>query len=123
MVAPDTVGNKAKLGGGSVDEPSPQTDAVGASSQAKGVPSVVDAKLPTCIPVTWTDARRRYHLAYPRSPWDARRYLICRLVAGSTDLDTQAVVDDHGNLVETHCRDPRTFAGMGFMRLQQRAAA
>lgn len=81
------------------------------------------AKLPTCIPVRWTDRSNRYHLAYPRSPWDPRRYLICRVAAGSSDLDTQAVVDDHGNLVETHCRDPRTLMGMGFMRLRQAGAA
>jgi hypothetical protein len=73
------------------------------------------ARLPTCIPVTWT-AGGRYHLAYPRSPYDPDRYLIVRCpgnYASSLAGNTLAVVDDFGNLVETHIRGEMFFRPIG----------
>jgi hypothetical protein len=72
--------------------------------------------LPTCIPVTWETADGQYLLAYPRSPYDPHRYLIarCRPARDQQTLkgDTLAVVDDFGNLVETHVRGELFFRPM-----------
>lgn len=53
-------------------------------------------RLPTSIPVTYTDAKGRYCLAYARSPWNAARYLVIRTADGT---DLECVHDDFGNLI------------------------
>lgn len=53
-------------------------------------------RLPVCIPITWRDPQGRYCLAYPRSPWEPRRYQVVRCDSGP-DLD--CTVDDFGDLV------------------------
>lgn len=57
------------------------------------------SKLPTCIPVSWTD-KGVYHLAYHHGFTDQRLYSICRMASGVDDIPTLlATVDDFGALV------------------------
>lgn len=72
------------------------------------------ARLPLCIPVSYTTAAGRYMLAYPRSPWDPRRYQVLTLDGRGTDGDVMCTVDDFGDLVPTHVRNPESAYGMGF---------
>ena len=68
------------------------------------------ARLPYCIPICWTTADGQQLLAYPRAASDRDRYHVMRLSFGGTMAgDTLAVVDDFGNLVETHARSDLGF--------------
>lgn len=75
------------------------------------------AKIPFNEPIRWTTKEGLRCRAFPRSPWDPRLYLLTD--GGPTcDTDTLATVDDFGNLVVTHRRDPQSLAGMAFVRVQ-----
>jgi hypothetical protein len=58
-------------------------------------------QLPTCIPTAYTDRAGRHCLAYPRSPWNAARYLVTRSggAAEPHPTDLECVHDDFGRLV------------------------
>lgn len=79
-------------------------------------------KLPHNTPLQYRDAQGVYIDVYARAPWDPGRYQVCRC-PGGPDSDTLAVMDDHGNLVETHCRRRASPMGMFFAPIAQGAAA
>ena len=64
---------------------------------------------PYCIPLCWTTADGQQRLAYPRRGHERTHYLVMRLGTGTMAGDTLAVVDDFGNLVETHVRSALGF--------------
>ena len=78
--------------------------------------------MPVCIPVSYTGNDGHYRLAYPRSPWDFRLYQVVDCHQPNTDGDTLCTVDDFGNLVVTHRRNPNSLMGMGFVRVNRSAA-
>lgn len=71
--------------------------------QAPAVP-VVGLGMPLCIPLVYTDRTGRNCLAYPRSPFNAARWLVIRL--GSSGTDLECIHDDFGNLVPIRQRSP-----------------
>jgi hypothetical protein len=60
-------------------------------------------RLPTCIPLSYTDAKGVHWLTYPRSPYNPARYIAVPMRQGLPDLE--CVHDDMGNLVPVRQRD------------------
>lgn len=83
------------------------------STAAAGQP----AKLPYTDPIRYTTREGHYKLAYASSPWDRRLYQVLDITAGDIATDVLCTVDDFGDLVITHRRNPLSVMGMSFKRV------
>ncbi len=80
-------------------------------------PQHTPAPLPAEVPELYRDIDGRYVTVWPRSPWDARLYQVLPHLS-QAEQDVLATVDDFGDLVVTHRRDPASFNGMAFRPVQ-----